>query len=64
MQGSGELDEPDQELNASVNPHQRVLHLERSIEFLRIQHHEVLTSLHAEIEKLKNQNKGNLFFVV
>ena len=41
-----------------VEAAQRVLHLERSLEFLRRQHHEILVSLQVEIEALKRQNKG------
>ena len=52
------MSERDLELVESVNPQQRVIHLERSIAFLRAQHHEVLTSLHTEVEKLKRRNKG------
>jgi len=40
------------------NPAVRVEYLERSIQFLRAQHQDVLSSLHAEIEKLRNENKG------
>ena len=66
FQHSGDPDEKDQELLDSVNPQQRVRHLERSIAFLRSQHDEVLKSLHIEVEKLKKFNKGvykrNQFF--
>ena len=50
----------DQSLDAAddTNPAQQVQHLERSINFLRQQHHEVLASLHDEIERLKIENKG------
>jgi len=40
------------------NPAQRVVHLERSIQFLQQQHYEVLSNLHEEIDKLKRENKG------
>lgn len=40
------------------NPALRVEYLERSIRFLKSQHQEILASLHAEIEKLRNENKS------
>ena len=40
------------------NPAVRVEYLERSIKFLKAQHQDILSSLHAEIEKLRNSNKG------
>lgn len=40
------------------NPAIRVQYLERSIKFLKAQHQDILSSLHAEIEKLRNDNKG------
>lgn len=36
---------------------QKVMHLEKSIEFLKRHHREVLESLHGEIEALKKENK-------
>ena len=50
----------DQELEVSesMNPVLRIQHLEKSINFLRAQHEEVLTSLHDEIDRLKRENKG------
>ena len=44
-----------------LNPTQRIHHMERSMQFLRQQHQEVLKSLHEEIEGLKRENKGDLF---
>ena len=49
---------------AEVNPNQRIQHLEKSIQFLQIQHQEVLVNLHDEIEKLKRENKGSYFFLI
>lgn len=40
------------------NPAIRVEYLERSIRFLKAQHQDILSSLHAEIDKLRNENKG------
>ena len=45
-----------------VNPNQRVQHLEKSIQFLQVQHQQVLVNLHEEIEKLKRENKGESFY--
>ena len=42
-----------------MNPNQRIMHLEKSIQFLQQQHYEVLSSLHEEIDRLKRENKGN-----
>ena len=41
-----------------LHPQSRIHHLEKSLNFLRQQHYDVLTSLHEEIEHLKKQNKG------
>lgn len=65
------LDEAKQKLNrdedddkdievTEMNPVQRIQYLERSILFLRQQHHEVLRCLHEEIDNLKKENKGNI----
>ena len=48
------------EITRGSNPAQRVIHLERSIQFLQQQHHEVLYNLHEEIDILKRENKGKL----
>lgn len=45
---------------SELNPAQRIQHLERSIVFLKQQHHDVLNSLHGEIDVLKKENKGQL----
>ena len=37
---------------------QKVAHLEKSMEFLKKQHQDILVSLHSEIEALKRENKG------
>ncbi|KAK3083698.1 hypothetical protein FSP39_001688 [Pinctada imbricata] len=47
-----------------LNPTQRIHHLERSMQFLRQQHQEVLKSLHDEIEALKKENKADLQFKI
>ncbi|XP_033628267.1 uncharacterized protein LOC117290813 [Asterias rubens] len=49
---------------SEVDPLQRVLHMERSMEFLKRQHHEVLFSLHQEIDDLKRENKELQFKVI
>lgn len=41
-----------------VDPHRQQQYLERSIEFLKRQQRDVLTSLHEEIDALKRENKG------
>ena len=41
-----------------LDSRERVLHLEKSLEFLQEQHSETLGSLHREIERLKSENKG------
>lgn len=38
----------------------RLRYLEKSIKFIQQQHNETLNSLHQEIEKLKNENRGNV----
>ena len=43
---------------AGANPQQRVQHLEKSIEFLKQQHAEILKGLHKQIEGLQLENKG------
>ena len=58
-QGQSE-DMEDRELQEedTMNPKVRVHHLERSVNFLRQQHQEILAHLHEEIDKLKRENKG------
>ncbi|XP_022095824.1 coiled-coil domain-containing protein 74A-like [Acanthaster planci] len=48
----------------AVDPAQRLHHMERSMEFLKRQHHEVLVSLHQEIDELKRENKELQFKVI
>ena len=48
----------DVEIVNNTNPTQRIVHLEKSLDFLRRQHHEVLANLHEEIDMLKRENKG------
>ena len=54
--GAGAIDKLDDQ-----NPAIRVEYLERSIRFLKAQHQDVLSSLHVEIDKLRNENKGKLY---
>jgi hypothetical protein len=39
----------------------KLRYLEKSIKFIQQQHNETLSSLHQEIEKLKNENRGEFF---
>lgn len=61
-----EIDENDKfDIAETTNPSLRVQYLERSIDFLRRQHQELLTNLHDEVDRLKKENKGlchNYFF--
>lgn len=41
-----------------MNPKMKALHLEKSVNFLRQQHQDILSQLHEEIDKLKRENKG------
>ena len=41
-----------------LDSRERVVHLEKSLEFLQEQHSLTLGSLHREIERLKSENKG------
>lgn len=64
-QGGGSPTSSDKELDlGDMDPVQRVRHLEKSINFLRVQHNEVLSSLHEEIEGLKQENKDLHFRLV
>lgn len=67
MPGGGESrkdsaeSESDRDLEVSEamsNPTVRIQHLEKSMNFLRVQHQEILSSLHEEIDRLKRDNKG------
>jgi hypothetical protein len=66
----GESDSPDAAAAAAaaaadgMDPLQRLHHMERSMEFLKRQHHEVLFSLHQEIDDLKRENKELHFKVI
>jgi hypothetical protein len=42
----------------SYDPTMKLRYLEKSIKFIQQQHTETLSSLHQEIEKLKNENRG------
>lgn len=58
-------DEDDRAVDLTeLNPVQRIQHLERSIQFLKQQHQEVLKSLHEEIDFLKKDNKDLQFKIV
>ena len=43
-----------------INPHHRILRLERSIAWLKDQHGQMVASLHNEIETLKHRNRGSV----
>ena len=43
-----------------TDPYQRVVHMQNSIDFLRNQQSDILERLHAEIERLKAENKGRV----
>lgn len=51
------------EITDKMNPSQRIQHLEKSINFLRDQHHEILSNLHEEIDDLKRDNKGTIWYL-
>ena len=42
----------------NINPHHRIVRLERSIAWLKDQHGQMVASLHNEIETLKHRNRG------
>ena len=44
-----------------IDPHQRVVHMQKSIEFLRSEQSDILERLHAEIDRLRAENKGAVF---
>ena len=48
----------------STQSKEKVVHLERSLAFLRTQHSDTLRQLHAELERLKKENKGSLSSIV
>ncbi|KAI0208833.1 hypothetical protein LSAT2_006449 [Lamellibrachia satsuma] len=54
----------DMEIINNTNPVQRIEHLEKSLDFLRRQHQEVLANLHDEIDTLKRENKDLQFQIV
>lgn len=43
---------------------QRAAQLEHNIRYLREQHHLMLSSLHKEVEALRQRNRGNIEFFV
>ena len=43
----------------NINPHHRIVRLERSIAWLKDQHGQMVASLHQEIETLKHRNRGD-----
>ena len=42
----------------SLNPHHRIVRLEKSIAWLKEQHGQMVAGLHNEIETLKHRNRG------
>lgn len=46
------------EIGSKLSPGRRIEYLEKSIQFLKTQHQELLTSLHEEVDRLKRKNKG------
>ena len=44
----------------NINPHHRIVRLERSIAWLKDQHGQMVASLHNEIETLKHRNRGSV----
>ena len=55
VRGGGEERET---VAGNINPHHRILRLERSIAWLKDQHGQMVASLHNEIETLKHRNRG------
>lgn len=53
---AGELDSI--EMGTKLNPGRRIEYLEKSIQFLKAQHQELVTSLHEEVDSLQRKNKG------
>ena len=51
------------EITETTNPTVKIQYLERSIDFLRRQHQELLSSLHDEVDRLKKENKGLYYHV-
>ena len=58
--GEVELGRPGVEETSAgnINPHHRIIRLERSIAWLKDQHGQMVASLHNEIETLKHRNRG------
>lgn len=54
------LEEPPEEVNSTVVTmlRNKVMQLEKSMSFLKKQHHETLGMLHKEVEQLKLLNRG------
>lgn len=48
----------------SAQSKEKIVQLERSLAFLRTQHSDTLRQLHAELERLKKENKGALSFII
>ena len=49
--------------NLTTTEQQRLIYYDKSIKFLQQQHADTLKKLHEEIEKLKQENKGEFFKV-
>ena len=47
-----------QQPGENINPHHRIMRLEKNIAWLRDQHSSMVTALHKEIETFKNRNRG------
>ena len=50
----------EESMAGNINPHHRIVRLEKSIAWLKDQHGQMVASLHNEIETLKHRNRGNL----
>uniref|UniRef100_X2A551 CCDC92/74 N-terminal domain-containing protein n=2 Tax=Capitella teleta TaxID=283909 RepID=X2A551_CAPTE len=65
LPNTSEGSSPDQEDTEAMdedgmNPQMKILHLEKSVQFLRQQHKDILSHLHEEIDKLKRENKDGV----
>lgn len=59
-----DIEDRELQVEDNMNPNVRVHHLEKSVNFLRQQHQEILANLHEEIEKLKRENKELQFRLI
>ena len=44
----------------NINPHHRIVRLERNIAWLKEQHGQMVAALHSEIDSLKHRNRGGV----